>query len=617
MMNRTDLILISLPFARADNLCIQIGCLKAYANQNKINTIARHYYKDLYSFLPRELIELLYSQNLGEFLSLALLFPEKRPAICRYIDSQLSGKFDTDSAITEMDNFLDHCLTDITSTLVEGQQRPVCGFTVSKQQIVTTLFFLTKLKRTHPDIVNIIGGAILTKEVARDLVASFEQLDFAVYGEGEQAILDFFQYRPFDNFTQASKVSNLVFRDNLGVVANPHKEFRRLDQLPIPDYDEYFDHYLKDQSNAIYPKISVETSRGCFYDKCTFCNLNTQWDKKYRAKTDQQVLEEITHQVARYTSLRVLFVDTNVANRYGLFKLLASSNMNLTCWGEVSGHVKRKHFLAMRAAGLTNIQIGVESFSTEMLSKYDKGVTAMRNMEMLKWCSELDINLYYNLIVESPEETEQAFAENLQALEFARHYQAPHIAHYVITFDSPYFKNLAKEGESKKVFSETFQALIPKEVIGILGPLLLNFVGTRPDNIDKQRTKQVKNKIAEWKKRYEDNNQRSGMVIKQSPEIAVITIRYIDLEEHITLPEEFMKLYTACLDEARHFDSLLNLGILDQYSLATALQQMVDLQIMYQSDEQYLALACSEKTFIECIEKYRISSTQSIRILQV
>ena len=55
-----------------------------------------------------------------------------------------------------------------------------------------------------------------------------------------------------------------------------------ISKLPVPNFDEYFTYSLNDDYYP--PIITVESSRGCFWGKCSFCNLNSQWKNSYREK---------------------------------------------------------------------------------------------------------------------------------------------------------------------------------------------------------------------------------------------------------------------------------------------------------------------------------------------
>ena len=52
----------------------------------------------------------------------------------------------------------------------------------------------------------------------------------------------------------------------------------------------------------------------------------------------------------------------------------------------------------MRAGGMTSIQPGIESLSTRVLQVMQKGVSAAQNIQLLRWCGEVGINVAWNLL---------------------------------------------------------------------------------------------------------------------------------------------------------------------------------------------------------------------------
>ena len=45
----------------------------------------------------------------------------------------------------------------------------------------------------------------------------------------------------------------------------------------------------------------------------------------------------------------------------------------------------------MRSAGMTEVQVGIESLSSKLLKKMSKGTTAIQNLEIMKNCEALGL----------------------------------------------------------------------------------------------------------------------------------------------------------------------------------------------------------------------------------
>ena len=67
-------------------------------------------------------------------------------------------------------------------------------------------------------------------------------------------------------------------------------------------------------------------------------------------------------------------------------------------------------------AGVRSIQPGIESFSDSVLRLMRKGVTGLQNVQLLKWCRELGLRPYWNLLWGFPGEDPQEYARMAERL---------------------------------------------------------------------------------------------------------------------------------------------------------------------------------------------------------
>ena len=92
-----------------------------------------------------------------------------------------------------------------------------------------------------------------------------------------------------------------------------------------------------------------------------------------------------------------------------LFRRLAEANTDLEIHYEIRPNFSRTQLGRMRKGGLTSVQPGVESFSTNVLKSMRKMTTGMRNVELIKWCTYHGITLLYNILMRFPGETEDDY----------------------------------------------------------------------------------------------------------------------------------------------------------------------------------------------------------------
>jgi radical SAM superfamily enzyme YgiQ (UPF0313 family) len=94
----------------------------------------------------------------------------------------------------------------------------------------------------------------------------FPYFDYAIAGEGEQAIVKL--ANALEQGTPLSEVPNLWYCENGEVKSSAvPPDLPDLNALPTPDFSGIpFDRYLLPE-----PVANIQTSRGCYYGKCTFC----------------------------------------------------------------------------------------------------------------------------------------------------------------------------------------------------------------------------------------------------------------------------------------------------------------------------------------------------------
>ena len=83
---------------------------------------------------------------------------------------------------------------------------------------------------------------------------------------------------------------------------------------------------------------------------------------------------------------------------------LAERKLGVTFFYEIKSNLKKKQVKLLADAGILTVQPGVESFSSHVLKLMRKGVTAIQNIQMLKWCREYGVDVAWNLLYGFPGE---------------------------------------------------------------------------------------------------------------------------------------------------------------------------------------------------------------------
>ena len=328
---------------------------------------------------------------------------------------------------------------------IAGLEPDLVGFTSTFQQNMPALAAARAIKRLAPRTLIAMGGANCDGAQGEALHRNFRFVDFVVRGEGEVAFPQLL--RRLRAGDPPADVPGLCWRDQDGAaVANPMST-RPLAPAEIisPDYDGYFERL--DSSAArewVEPKLIVEGARGCWWGEkhhCTFCGLNGSF-MQFRSKSPASFRDEILDLVRRHQVLDMFVVD-NILDMGYLSSLLPSiieSGYDLRMQYEIKSNMRREQLETLSAAGLVNVQPGIESLSGRVLKLMDKGVTGHQNVRMLRDASSTGLSVAWNYLYGFPGEGAQDYLPIIEQLPALHHLPPPDgVSRIAIERFSPYF----------------------------------------------------------------------------------------------------------------------------------------------------------------------------------
>jgi ribosomal peptide maturation radical SAM protein 1 len=308
----------------------------------------------------------------------------------------------------------------------------VVAFSSTFQQNAASFALAARLKRRHPHLLTVFGGANFDDEMGPELVRSVDAVDVAVIGEGDDAFPRLLCALAAGDDIGA--VPGVARRQGGRVTAAPPAPPRsELDDLPPPDYDEYFQHAeeldLLPRAGRRNVWLPLETSRGCWWGAkhhCTFCGLNGT-AMRFRAKSPGRVLDELARQARRYRTFRFEAVDNILDMGYlrDFFPALVEAGTGYQFFYEVKANLSREQLKLLARAGVTHIQPGLESLSSHVLRLMRKGVTAAQNINLLRWAQYYGIHVAWNILWGFPGETEQDPAEQAEVIPHLLHLRPP------------------------------------------------------------------------------------------------------------------------------------------------------------------------------------------------
>jgi ribosomal peptide maturation radical SAM protein 1 len=450
-------LLVSMPMGALDRQALGLSLLKPRLAEHGIAAGIRYL-----TFAFAEFIgvgeylwmttELPYTAFAGDWLFTESLYGTRLDADRRYCEEVLEQNWHLTSRDVErlfqarrfVRPFLDHCLAAIPWT-----DYRVVGFTSTFEQNIASLALARRVKAAHPGLSVVFGGANWEGVMGEELHRQFPFVDYVCSGESEDsfpALLELVLAGTAST-DRLRAVPGLVFRAaGESVATAPAPLSKTLDTLPVPDYGDYFREFGQSSATtALAPTLLFETSRGCWWgakSHCTFCGLNGQ-SMEFRSKSATRVLTELETLTASWRVEQLEAVDNILDMRYfrDLLPALADAARPWRIFYEVKANLSRRHLALLQAAGVRRIQPGIESLSDHVLRLMRKGTTALRNIQLLKHCRELGIEVDWNILYGFPGETAEDYTATLQLLPAIR-FLGPPAACGPVRLDrfSPYFE---------------------------------------------------------------------------------------------------------------------------------------------------------------------------------
>ncbi|MBE9536613.1 MAG: RiPP maturation radical SAM C-methyltransferase [Proteobacteria bacterium] len=595
------------PFHSINRPSLGVSLLKAAAEKEGFPTeliyLNLRFAEHIGPYLHEWITDKPMGQLLGEFIFSHLLFERNERAVEQYVKEVLQEDNEIHSLI---EHFPDKSLSEIVLHLIKKaydcyknevekiltRQPWVLGVTSSFQQNCGAVYLIKLIKDRNPNIITMMGGGNCESEMGEELFSCFNYIDYIGQGEGDKSFVELLRSLQYDDGKRY--VPGILTR-----MAQPLADSstslgsETLDDLPYPDFDDYFDQLdAASFKNQIVPGLVMESSRGCWWGekkKCTFCGLNGE-GIAFRSKSPQRILDELNDLVKKYGIGRVLLVDSILDMNYFktvIPRLAANPIAELVC--ETKANLTKEQVKMLAEANIRMIQPGIESLSDHSLQLMQKGTTAVQNIQLIKWSTELGVFVMWNHLCGFPEEKNES--EKIDEICEMIHHLQPPANTAVIHLDrfSPYFEDPEQYGLVPVSVPTPYKHVYPFEYKSLKKLACYYQSDFLKAKLKGEIFKRLKKTTSNWCKAYP----RSHLVaIPRKKSLIIIDTRSCRQQIWIRLTGIDRSIYEYC-DKAQKLSKILDYFKADvaESDLKLSIQRLIDKRLIMNVSGKYLSLA--------------------------
>lgn len=339
----------------------------------------------------------------------------------KIIDVVLKNQVRDKTFYKNKDNYLLKVENEIIKQ-VKSHDTDIAGITCYTPELLEAERLASKIKSIKPN-VKIIAGGIHPTLYPNDFLGSSSHFDFVVIGEGEVTLLKLVKAIRSGNGDYSS-IKGIGYFDRKAyknVITGKHPLVKNLDDISYPDYEDLDTEFYTTASpyaiRGIFTRsFYILSSRGC-PSSCTFCVAKKLREyhgvqKFVRFRSAISLFNEIQELRDKYAIDSFYFIDDLFGlkkdNVYRFCDLMIKNKSPLV-WGCSSkvNLVDYEMLKAMRDAGCVQIDFGVEKGSDEALRELKKGITIRQIKRTFKYCRDLGIRTFANMLVNTPGEVEK------------------------------------------------------------------------------------------------------------------------------------------------------------------------------------------------------------------
>jgi radical SAM superfamily enzyme YgiQ (UPF0313 family) len=268
---------------------------------------------------------------------------------------------------------------------IEAYGPALIGITAMTPTVPEALRVAELARAIAPGAKIVLGGVHPTLDPAS--VLANDNVDFVIRGEGEYAISGLAE--ALSGGGKGDTIAGVSYKQGDGqlVINDKAPLIKDLNSLPSPDYGAFpIERYVEHNRHLRSIRgISMIVSRGCPF-QCTFCAVHETMGRSWRIKSAARVVSEIIYLKECHGIEGVWFKDSifNLDKEWvrEFCRLMIETKTGIQ-WQALTrvDLIDEEQIILMKRAGLTQLDLGIETGSPKSLIRLKKGITVERIKE--------------------------------------------------------------------------------------------------------------------------------------------------------------------------------------------------------------------------------------------
>ncbi|MFL5731518.1 MAG: B12-binding domain-containing radical SAM protein, partial [Cytophagaceae bacterium] len=607
-----------MPWASPQIPSIQICALKSFLKEHlpsEVTVQSHHLHlsiaNEAFSLLenPAFLTEL---QHEGNFLRLLLIrfghileLPFTAKELGQDLENHFAGH--PDQKLSLLDEVSLRRLQEATEKHLENSivsqakfaDEVVIGMTTNFLQTFANVYAYFYLKERLPakKLTFVFGGASMAYP---QTIKAFDKLNvdgYVVIGEGEKKLLGIIR-KCLEGNDELEDLVDGIFHVRSAPELNVWKEswfssqIKSITELPLPDFQEYFDHLLQHQNFNLQLlkniELPMEGSRGCVFT-CEFCNLNRFW-QGYRKLPGEEIAHRARKLFQSYPSRKIRFVDNlcdGWAEQYA--DELISKNEKINSIMELRPKHKDEYWDKLAQSGLSECQIGAEGLDVNVLKRIGKGTNLMDVIHAKKRLCEIGVHTQGNVITHYPRSTLIEVKNTHEVLKTILHFPGFWLTRFWLGIDSPLYEKLSPEQKQRLRASNKAARSLPLKY----DELNVFFYYESPEELRPEHEVTLEwKKLIDWYSQISPSYWMENYLLMETDErddVVIYDKRNSEVETVHRPDARAREILNAC-HAGKKMDQIVAASGFSADDVRSALDELISRNLIYKNEESYISL---------------------------